>query len=128
MILVIGGAGQGKLSYVLAQSGLTNSDVAYTPQEAAHKPIFAHLEDWVAQALAAGLDPYEALRPTLEANPHLILLCREVGSGVVPLDKTERIWREAVGRLSCRLASEADAVLRLFCGIPTVLKGVSPWK
>lgn len=128
MILVVGGVGQGKLAYVLAQTGLTIEDVALTPQEAVQRPIFAHVEGWVRSALEIGLDPYEALRPALEANPGLILLCDEVGCGVVPLDKGERLWREAVGRLCCRLAAEADAVLRLFCGIPTVLKGVSPWK
>lgn len=128
MILVVGGVGQGKLAYVLAQTGLTTRDVAFTPQEAAQKPIFAHVESWVKDAVAEGLDPYTTLHPALEANPGLILLCDEVGCGVVPLDKGERLWREAVGRLCCRLAAEAGTVLRLFCGIPTVLKGVSPWK
>ena len=42
---------------------------------------------------------------------------------VVPLDAQERAWREAVGRMSCELASQAETVVRMVCGIPVVLKG-----
>ena len=37
-----------------------------------------------------------------------------------------RADREAAGRLSCLLAARADAVVRVFCGIPTVIKGELP--
>ena len=42
---------------------------------------------------------------------------------VVPVDKNERAAREAAGRLGCLLAQRADAVVRVFCGIPVYLKG-----
>ena len=51
------------------------------------------------------------------------VLCREVGCGLVPMDPGDRAWREAVGRLSCRLAQEAQGVVRLWCGLPVWLKG-----
>ena len=38
----------------------------------------------------------------------------------------ERAAREAAGRLACLLAQRADAVVRVFCGIPVVLKGKLP--
>ena len=41
----------------------------------------------------------------------------------MPLDAQERAWREAVGRMSCELASQAETVVRMVCGIPVVLKG-----
>ncbi len=50
----------------------------------------------------------------------------EVGGGVVPLDPGERAARERAGRLSCLLAERADTVVRVFCGIPTVIKGSLP--
>ena len=50
-------------------------------------------------------------------------LAAEVGGGVVPVDKNERAAREAAGRLGCLLAQRADAVVRVFCGIPVYLKG-----
>ena len=54
------------------------------------------------------------------------MLCREVGSGVIPMDKADRDWREATGRLCCALAQEATAVIRIVAGIPVALKGELP--
>ena len=54
------------------------------------------------------------------------MIATEVGGGVVPVDPAERAAREAAGRLSCLLAQRAEAVVRVFCGIPTVLKGTLP--
>ena len=34
--------------------------------------------------------------------------------------------REAAGRLACLLARRADAVVRVYCGLPQVLKGELP--
>ena len=46
----------------------------------------------------------------------------EVGMGVVPMDAGERIWRERVGRTCSMLASQATRVVRMVCGIPTIIK------
>ena len=117
MILSIGGAGQGKLDYVLQKTGYGPAQVARTPEEARTRPVFAGLEDWPELDEAA----------LLEANPDVILICDEVGCGVVPIDKADRAWREAVGRLCCHLARRADRVVRVFCGLPSPLKGELPW-
>ena len=45
---------------------------------------------------------------------------------MVPVDREGRAAREAAGRLACLLARRADAVVRVFCGIPVVLKGKLP--
>ena len=52
----------------------------------------------------------------------LVIIMNEVGSGVVPMEREERIWREAVGRVSCLFAAKADSVFRLIAGIPQKLK------
>jgi len=59
-------------------------------------------------------------------STHQIVIATEVGGGVVPVDERERAWREAAGRLSCLLAEQADVVVRVFCGLPIVLKGALP--
>lgn len=51
-----------------------------------------------------------------------MVVCREVGCGVVPMDRGDRDRREAVGRLCCDLAREAEAVYRLQCGLAMRLK------
>ena len=42
---------------------------------------------------------------------------------MIPLQKEDRLYREAVGRLCILLAKEAEQVIRLVCGIPQVIKG-----
>ena len=58
-----------------------------------------------------------------ELSAHEVVISTEVGGGVVPTDPAERAAREAAGRLNCLLAKRADRVIRVFCGLPMVLKG-----
>lgn len=122
MILLIGGVGQGKLAYALEKTGCEPEDVARDPETARTKPIFAGLAEWVRS------HPGEGIGGLLDANPGVIILCDEVGCGVVPVDPAERVWREEVGRLCCDLARRADRVERIFCGLSMVLKGEGTWK
>lgn len=52
-----------------------------------------------------------------------MVLFTETGGGVVPMDPAKRRCRELAGRLGCLLAQRAETVVRLYCGIPLVLKG-----
>lgn len=80
---------------------------------------------WDVQELAAARqDDLELLAEELAA--HEVVIATEVGGGIVPVDPEERAAREAAGRLSCLLAERADTVVRVFCGLPMVLKGSLP--
>ena len=121
MTLIIGGAGQGKLAYALEQLHVGQEAVASDlAQEGA---ILAGLERWLRQET----DPMPALERLLEVRPHVVILCNEVGSGVVPMDREERTWRERVGRTCCALAERAGCVIRMYCGIPSIIKGEPEW-
>lgn len=122
MILLIGGAGQGKLAYALEKTGYGADDVARDPETAKGKPIFDGLETWVRER------PDTSLDDLLAVNPDVVVICDEIGCGVVPVDPAERAWREAVGRLCCDLARRAQRVERIFCGLGMVLKGEGTWK
>ena len=76
---------------------------------------------WDVQELAAGCDNLEQLAQELSQKQ--VVIATEVGGGIVPATAEERAAREAAGRLACLLAKKADTVIRVFCGIPTVLKG-----
>lgn len=76
------------------------------------------------QELAANCDDLPALARELARFE--VVTAAEVGGGVVPMDPGERAAREAAGRLAVLLAQEAQAVVRVFCGIPTLLKGQLP--
>lgn len=118
MILVVGGEGSGKRRFARSL-GYGDGDMADGVLD--ERPVLFHLE-----RLADGLsrrDPasLEALPAALAGKK--LVLCNEVGSGVIPATPEARHGREAVGRLCVRLAQQADTVVRMVCGIPTVLKG-----
>lgn len=104
-VLLIGGAWQGK--------------AALAERLYLALPLTKNLHQMVRQTLAAGRDPMELL-PALRGHA---VTCDEVGCGVVPLDPEEERYREAVGRLCCALAAEADAVVRVIAGVPQYIKG-----
>ena len=109
MHLIIGGKGQGKLRYALSL-GFTQEDVARSLPT--NKPI----------RYGQQTHPREAPALTAAALPHGIVICDELGCGVVPMDYEDRAWRERTGRLLCDLAAKATRVDRVFCGIPMRLK------
>ena len=79
---------------------------------------------WDVQELAAECGDLERLAEELAAYD--VVISTDTGGGVVPADPQERAAREAAGRLNCLLALGAETVVRVFCGIPTVLKGALP--
>ena len=76
---------------------------------------------WEVQNLAAGCADLEGLADRLAAKE--LVIAAETGAGIVPADPDERAARESAGHLACMLAERADVVVRVFCGIPTVIKG-----
>ncbi len=52
-----------------------------------------------------------------------IIIMNEIGSGIIPLEKSERDWREMTGRAGCIIASRALTVYRVCCGIAEIIKG-----
>ena len=117
MVLILGGLGAGKKSY-LRSLGFADAQMSNDPD--ADAPVLFALEETVKHDPASA----EALLPKLMKKR--FILCREVGSGVIPMDVKEREWREAVGRLCCALAEHADAVVRITAGIQIALKGELP--
>lgn len=75
---------------------------------------------WDVQERAADCADLEALAGELVRYD--VVIATEVGGGVVPVDRAEREAREAAGRLACLLAERAERVVRVFCGLPQVLK------
>lgn len=66
--------------------------------------------------------PEDLAEQIYEANPKLIIVTNEVGSGVVPVEAFERNYRETTGRICTVLAEKSDKVYRVICGIGTLIK------
>ena len=97
MRLVIGGAYQGKLYWLLQQTGYTSSDVAYTLADAQRKPILAALHLEIRKLLEEGREPMREVEALLQENPAVAVVCDEIGCGVVPVDAFERAWARGNG-------------------------------
>ena len=57
-----------------------------------------------------------------EKNREIVIISNELGYGIVPMEKKDRIWRETVGRICTCAAACADEVVRVVCGIGMILK------
>lgn len=119
MILVIGGAYQGKAEYVkeqlLAELSEQFPDTEYVVENAWHLKV--------KEQMKAGIDPMDAARKLLEMTEgNLVVICDEVGYGVVPVDAFERAFREKTGRVCCYFAKEAQQVIRVVCGVGKRIK------
>ena len=114
MLLIVGGEGSGKKTFALSL-GYTDNDIADAVLD--ESPVLYHLEQMVFADPACT----DALLPILAGKD--VVICSEVGSGVIPADRAERIGREATGRLCVLLAQKAACVVRMVSGIPTVIKG-----
>ena len=123
MILIIGGAYQGKTAYAKQTYGLQDADI-FTCEGLALDPAarcVRHLERFALACVQAGKEQADELR-ALDLSDK-ILLCEDISCGVVPIDPEQRAWREAVGRMNAMLAARAERVTRIFCGLPMELKG-----
>lgn len=114
MILVIGGFASGKREYVKTTFGFTDEDISNAVLD--HRSVVYNVQDIVF----SGQIPLQDL--LLKLTSKAVVICNEVGSGVVPIDKAERAAREATGRLCVSLAENAEMVVRLYSGIPTIIK------
>ncbi|MCD8010406.1 MAG: bifunctional adenosylcobinamide kinase/adenosylcobinamide-phosphate guanylyltransferase [Lachnospiraceae bacterium] len=131
MILITGGAFQGKLDWARKLAAREDgepviaSDEYAGAEEIMHADIWDQFPAWVKRRMEEELDAQtEAeLAQILAANPSLIIVTREMGCGLVPVDAFERAWRERVGRLGCFLAERAERVYLVTCGVPLCIRG-----
>lgn len=84
--------------------------------------IVNHLHRYIRERLQHGNDPEAAIMDFLEKYPDCILICDEIGNGIVPIEAEERIYRERTGRILEQLAAQADEVVRVVCGIGLKIK------
>ncbi|MBQ2062006.1 MAG: bifunctional adenosylcobinamide kinase/adenosylcobinamide-phosphate guanylyltransferase [Oscillospiraceae bacterium] len=124
MELIIGGAYQGKLTYAIGKYGLTPGDACDLSNGIPHGEFRCcyHLEALTRSAAAEGVSADELMDRLMPLMNCDAVISREVGSGVVPMEPENRLFRELHGEVLRRFAREADSVTRIFCGIPETLK------
>ena len=114
MVLILGGKGAGKRAYARSL-GYREDQISTCPEDPV--PVLCSLEELVRK------DPENALSLVPSLRGKDVVICCEVGSGVIPISSQERFFREQTGRLCVLLAKEAKTVVRIVAGIPQILKG-----
>lgn len=129
MIMVIGGAHQGKLKQVLKWLAMDMQDARrlYADgrsdgfQDIKHKPVIYGIQAYLARCKAEQVDPEVWIAELINRKPDYVIM-DEVGYGVVPASPEQREYREIVGHAGQALAGAAESVYRIVCGIPVKIK------
>lgn len=124
MEMMIGGAFQGKAD--LAKK--TYPGIQWirgekmTEEELMNAQGVLGFHQFIKKELEQGREVQHLAAALIRNNPDIILVSDEVGYGVVPVDAFGRAYREAVGRVCTDLAAYSKKVIRVVCGIGTVIK------
>ncbi len=126
MVLIFGGSYQGKLDFAKENYNYDCSNVFWCDEGIKtidfSKKIINSFHLFILEYLKNNKDPFEFLQNNLDKFKDKIILCDDINSGVVPMDKLMRQWREAVGRCLVLLSKNSDEVIRVFCGIGSKIK------
>ena len=138
MELIIGGCFQGKLDYAkqrCKEAGICVREEEildggkmpaeeYRERTGAPVRILNHLHLVVRQYVETGKE--QEIIPLLDRllmkYPDMLIVCDEVGLGLVPVGETQQEYREAVGHTLCHLARQAVHMVRITAGIPLVIR------
>ena len=124
MKLIIGGAFQGKKNFAKALCpDVTFIDGAACAMEDIYTcgGIF-HFHEYVRNMMAKGHACSNLAQTILDKNKDIVIVTNELGYGVVPIDAFDRSFRERTGRICTVLASEAEEVYRVICGLGVKIK------
>ena len=109
MIFIIGGIHQGKTAYAKENFGESY-------------PIINRYHLQVKEQLKEGKEPLTEAKSLLQGKENCIIISDEIGYGLVPTDRFERLYRETSGRVNCYFASQAEQVIRVISGIGIRIK------
>ena len=126
MILIIGGAFQGKKEYAMQKYDIPEKAVFDAvlpdlPKADFRYFVIRNLQDYIKNRIREGGNPEKEIFDFTSQND-CIVICNEIGNGIVPMDSFEREWRERTGRILIQLAAESDEVIRVVCGIGQKIK------
>lgn len=125
MILIVGGAYQGKLDYVLENYGKDKLIYNCSREEIEmdfSKDIINSFHLLVLSQMKESINTIEYLQGNINRLEDKIIITEDISCGVVPIDKEMRLWREVLGRSICYLSKESDEVIRVFYGIGNKIK------
>ena len=125
MILVFGGAYNGKNDFVKEKFNINEDHIFYCKDDTIDfsKKVICGLHKFTYNNVLKNINSLDYIKNNINLFEGKIIICDEISSGIVPLKKEERMWREETGRCLQYLSKESSCIYRIFCGIPTIIKG-----
>lgn len=120
MILIIGGAYNGKLDYVKKTYNIKDDDIFFCDKNEIDfsKKVIYGLHKFTYY----DSDCVKFIKDNIGKFNEKIIICDDISSGIVPLQKKDRLWRENTGKCLQFLSLNANEIYRIFFGIELVLK------
>ena len=124
MILVVGGAYNGKKDFIKEKFNINEEDIFYCSDGEIDfsKKVICGLHKFTYNNTLKNKSSLEYIKENINLFKDKIIISDEISSGIVPLKKEDRMWREETGRCLQYLSKESYCVYRVFCGISTIIK------
>lgn len=124
MILIFGGAYQGKLAFAEEKFGVSDGEISTAKGKNLDFSgrVLYGLESVTRICAREGTDSVALFRECREKWQDKILIIQDMSTGVVPLAAETRAWRQENGRLCQYLSREAEEVYRVLCGLGQRIK------
>lgn len=125
--LIIGGFAQGKLNYAVQKYKVGNENIwdGNIPEDLkdlSRTIVINRLHDWIWKMLDEGKNPEDIINGFIDSYEDVVIICDEIGNGIVPFEQREREYRDITGKILIGLAGRADGVERIICGIAQKIK------
>ncbi len=124
MVLVFGGAYNGKLDFVKEKFSINEDDIFYCGVNEIDfsKKVICGFHRFTYENILKDINSLQYIKENINFFKDKIIISDEISSGIVPLKKEDRMWREETGKCLQYLSKESSCVYRIFCGIPTIIK------
>ncbi|WP_196001726.1 bifunctional adenosylcobinamide kinase/adenosylcobinamide-phosphate guanylyltransferase [Clostridium sp. 1001271B_151109_B4] len=124
MILVFGGAYNGKKDFIKEKFNIDEENIFYCNDDKIDfsKKVICGIHKFTYNNTLKNKSSLEYIKENINLFKDKIIISDEISSGIVPLKKEDRMWREETGRCLQYLSKESSCVYRVFCGIPTIIK------
>ena len=124
MVLVFGGAYNWKLDFVKEKFSINEDDIFYCGVNEIDfsKKVICGFHRFTYENILKDINSLQYIKENINFFKDKIIISDEISSGIVPLKKEDRMWREETGKCLQYLSKESSCVYRIFCGIPTIIK------
>lgn len=125
MKMIIGGVYQGKTKFAVSEFGISEikDGEKCNISEVFKTKCIKNYHILIRRLMDENIDPVEFTVRLCSENDDITVIMNEVGCGIIPIEKGERIWREMCGKCGCIIAENSCSVVRVICGIGTYIKG-----